>query len=273
MGCTKGAVSPEPAPQPDYSQIADSGATDPAEDPAAEVWSKYLAVAPGEPARPFRLEGSLRYTQPKGNGNRLSFYLWSNGGKPFRLDAAAGFNSLAVAAREGEREFLAYVPEENKAYEYKGWQTPRFVLPGLGEPLPLSIGDMAALLEGRYDRLFSDEYTLAEPVKPGAFPELGESARKFDGYAYTLLRGPLPGQLLLNSSGAPVLWKSSDGWSILIEPESQGQKVRKLTIAHSKGYKAVVLVKDREYPTEFNDSQLALLVPSGVEVLPIKRMK
>ncbi|MBQ4133089.1 MAG: hypothetical protein IJD04_05075 [Desulfovibrionaceae bacterium] len=271
-GCARGGGVPEPAPQADYSrpEAADAGEES---DPAAELWSKYLAIAPGDPAGPFRLEGSLRYSPPKGNGNRLSFYLWSDGGKPYRFDASAGFGTLAVAAREGDGEFLAYVPEEKKAYEHKGRQTPRFVLPGLGEPLPVSAGDMAALLEGRYDRLFAEEYALAAPVGPGGYPELGEDRRGFDGYAYTLLRGPLAGELLLDSSAQPVLWKGADGWSILLEPESEGHKVRKLTIAHKQGYKAIILVKGREYPASFSDVQLALAVPPGTEILPIKRMK
>jgi hypothetical protein len=82
-------------------------------------------------SRPFRLEGSLRYTPPKGNGNRLSFYLWSNGDEPFRLDATAGFGSTVIGAREAENDFLAYVPEDKKHMPIRGWKLPDLCCPGL----------------------------------------------------------------------------------------------------------------------------------------------
>lgn len=240
-------------------------------DKSAEVWAKYRKLAPGEAASPFRLEGSLRYTPPKGNGNRLSFYLWSNGDEPFRIDATAGFGTTVIGAREAENDFLGYVPEEKKAYTHKGWQPPRFVLPGLGEPLPVSIGDMSRLLEGRFDQLFDQEYTLSAMVEPGAYPDLG---RKFEGYSYTLLRGSLPGELILNAAGKPVLWKGVDGWSMLMEYANDSNlKVRKLTITHARGHKAIILVKEREYPQKFDDAQLMLLLPPDTEILPIKRLK
>ena len=272
-GCNKNVSVPEPAPQPDYSQLA----ADADQEAAVTVWHEYLKSAAGETLRPFRLEGSLRYTPPKGNGNRLSFYLWSNAEKPYRLDASAGFGSLVVGVRESDREFLAYVPEEKKAYAHKGWETPRFALPGLGEPLPVSIGDMAALLEGRYERLFDREYALVKAVNLDDYPELkkemGRSGRTSSLYAYTLLRGALAGELLINSSGQPVFWKGVDGWSMVMGPEKGSHKLRKLTITHSQGHKAIILVKEREYPAPFTDAQLALLIPGGTDVLPVKRMK
>ena len=244
---------------------------EPKADKSSEIWEKYSKMASVGTSRPFRLEGSLRYTPPKGNGNRLSFYLWSNGDEPFRLDATAGFGSTVIGAREAENDFLAYVPEDKKAYAHKGVETPRFVLPGLGEPLPLSIGNMAKLLEGRFDQLFDREYSLSAIVEAGAYPDLG---RNFQGYSYTLLRGELPGELILNSVGQPVLWKGGDGWSMYMEyAETSDLKVRKLTIVHDRGHKAIILVKERDYPGRFNDAQLALLLPSNVEILPIKRME
>lgn len=266
-GCVKNT-----SPQLDIaSPGAQAPGMEPRADKSSEVWGKYSKMASAESVRPFRLEGSLRYTPPKGNGNRLSFYLWSNGDEPFRLDATAGFGSTVIGAREAENDFLAYVPEDKKAYAHKGVETPRFVLPKLGEPLPLSIGNMAKLLEGRFDQLFDREYSLSAIAEPGAYPDLG---RNFEGYSYTLLRGELPGELILNSAGQPVLWKGGDGWSMYMEyAETSDLKVRKLTIVHGKGHKAIIMVKERDYPERFNDAQLALLLPSGVEVLPIKRME
>ena len=49
--------------------------------------------------------------------------------------------------------------------------------------------------------------------------------------------------------------------------------IRKLTIKHKKNYNAVLLIKERENPnTRFTDSQLAILIPDGTEVLPVKRL-
>ena len=49
--------------------------------------------------------------------------------------------------------------------------------------------------------------------------------------------------------------------------------IKKLTIKHKKNYNAVLIVKERENPAErFTDAQLAILIPEGTEVLPVKRL-
>ncbi len=79
------------------------------------------------------------------------------------------------------------------------------------------------------------------------------------------------------------------GWSIEMEYEEEAVAsgvasaglvpgkpetlIKKLTIKHKKNYNAVLIVKERENPAErFTDSQLAILIPEGTEVLPVKRL-
>ena len=253
-----------------------------------DVWNRYLKIAPGLAPVCFRLEGSLRYNDPDNKGHRVSFYIWSNGEYPYRMDAMAGFGSTVLSARESSGEFLAYTPKNEKAFSHKGWQMPRFVLPGLGLPLPLTIANLAELLEGRYANLFGLEYAHAQAATAKDFPELDKT---FSGYAYSLTRGPLYGMLVLDQAGRPCLWQEegSAGWSMQMEYEEEDiasgaanaglvpgkpeTLIKKLTIKHKKNYNAVLLIKERENPsTRFTDSQLAILIPEGTEVLPVKRL-
>ncbi len=252
------------------------------------VWDRYLKIANGNAPACFRLEGSLRYNDPDNKGHRVSFYIWSNGEYPYRMDAMAGFGSTVLSARESNGEFLAYTPKNEKAFSHKGWQMPRFVLPGLGLPLPLTIANLAELLEGRYANLFGLEYAHAQPASAKDFSSLDEN---FSGYAYSLTRGPLYGMLVLDEAGRPCLWQEEGlaGWSIEMEYEEEAVAsgvasaglvpgkpetlIKKLTIKHKKNYNAVLIVKERENPAErFTDSQLAILIPEGTEVLPVKRL-
>ena len=256
---------------------------------AQAVWERYLNIANGLAPAPFRLEGSLRYNDPDNNGHRVSFYLWSSGEYPYRMDAMAGFGSTVLSVRESSGEFLAYTPKNKKAFSHKGRQMPRFVLPGLGLPLPVTIANLAELLEGRYVNLFGLEYAHAQPATVQEFPSL---EKEFVGYAFSLTSGPLYGVLVLDKAGRPRLWQEQGaaGWSMQMEYEATppnlpnlagtsilaGQPealIRKLSINHNKNYNAVLLVKGRENPKlGFTDSQLAILVPEGTEMLPVKQL-
>lgn len=251
---------------------------------APEVWASYLALAAGQPLKPVHLEGSLRYRNPKNDGHRVSFYLWSNGGYPYRLDLLAGFGSVAMSVREAKGDFLAYLPQDKKAYAHKGSQTPRFVLPGLDYPFPLTLADLANLLQNRYASLFGTSYLSAVQASALNLAELGKN---FSGVAYTLADGSLGGLLVLDMNGRPVLWQEGDGngWSILFgyaeEAEhlpltvgSAALSVKKLTISHARNYSAVLLLKEHDYPaTPYSEAQLALLLGPDVKVLPIARLQ
>ncbi len=251
---------------------------------APEIWESYLALAKGQPLKPVHLEGSLRYRNPKNDGHRVSFYLWSNGDYPYRLDLLAGFGSVAMSVREARGDFLAYLPKDKKAYAHKGSQTPRFVLPGLDYPFPLTLADLANLLQNRYASLFGTSYLSAVQASALNLPDLGKN---FSGVAYTLDNGTLGGQLVLDANGRPVLWQEGDGqgWSILFGYAEEAERspltvgsaalsIKKLTISHARNYSAVLLLKECDYPaTSYSEAQLALLLGSDVKMLPIARLQ
>ena len=285
-GCVKGDLAANSNPLADSGQKPSDQEIDEikSEDQAAQLWQEYLAIAPGRSVEPFRFEGSLRYSDPDNRGHRVSYYLWSNGEYPYRMDATAGFGSVVISVMEGEKEFLAYVPEENAAYAYKGFQTPRFALPGLGQPLPLTVSNIAELLQGRFSCIFDSEYSLSADADRKKYPALD---RNFTGKVYVLLRGPFAGELVLDSFGRPAFWQEQggNGWSIKMNyaEDPKGQPlhigspeldIHKLTIAHAKNYNAVLYAKERSFPKErFSDSQLTLIIPSGVEMRPIKQLR
>lgn len=227
----------------------------------AALWDRYavVCVEAEKAAAPYRVRISLRYGA-EGDTRRVTALLWGNPEGELRLDVSAGVGVTLASIFEKDEHFLVYAPNDRRAYFHQGKEKP---LLNVGVPVPLGVGDLAALLNGRFGRVFGLSYSGA--------PERGSQ-----GMAYALDSGRLSGALTLNAKGLPVLWRElSQGWTLRLTYEEEGPPLpQKIEISHPDSQKAVVLVKERNRPAvPFTESQLRLILPEDTPVLPIRRFR
>ncbi len=237
----------------------------PAEPAAAEaVWKRYEAYCAARDApRPYRLQASLRYGK-EGDTRRVVVLLWGNGSEPLRLDVMAGVGVNVAKIFESSDEFIVYAPNEHRAYFHEGKEKP---LLNVGVPVPFGVADLADALNGRFGVLFGTD-------------RQGETTLRADGnMVYALGSGPMGGMLELNPQGLPVRWNENGSkgknWKIGISYDDATPPLpRKLEITHSGGQRAILLLKEREFPAvPFTDAQLRLIVPEGTQMLPLRQYR
>lgn len=226
-------------------------------DPAAAtaLWQRYEAAS-ATPSRPFRVQMSLRYG-PEGDSRRVVALLWGNTTDQLRLDVMAGVGvTVAKIAEEGDH-FLLYDPGQQKAYFHQGTQKPLLVM---GVPVPLGIGDLSALLQGQYGHVFGQTYSAAYATP--------------DGIAYALDHDKLHGTLQLNTQGLPAQWQENGtkGWNMSIAYSEETPPLpRRIEINHPNGKRALILVKERDFPTKpFTPENLKLILPEDTQLQPLK---
>ncbi len=231
------------------------------QDEILTVWSRFDAYSDAREAdqAPYRLRGSLRYGQ-KGTTRRVSLLLWSNGTLPVRLDVLAGINSIAARLLEDTDTFVAYAPGEKKALVHNGAE--RIYL-NFGRPVPFSLRDFSALMRGRFHEVFGFR-TDKPPFRTA------EGTLRF-----TIYDGSAENELDIASTGLPVRWSQPGGWIMHIEyTDAMSPLPRKIKLEHPDGYTAILLVKERDLvPMPFTVQQLALDLPDGTTVEPVKKLK
>jgi hypothetical protein len=100
-----------------------------------------------------------------------------------------------------------------------------------------------------------------------------------DAQSRYTLEGKPGGSLTLNAQGLPVAWRENahgkDGWSMEILYTDDARPLpRRLNLTHTNGKRAIVLVKEREKPTQaFTEAQLSLPLPADVPLLPLSQFK
>ena len=96
---------------------------------------------------------------------------------------------------------------------------------------------------------------------------------KFASGIIALSGGILPGMLELRPDGLPVRWSAEKGWVMDITYDDGNPPLPyKFKLTHPDGYSAILLVKDRQKPNAaFRDDQLALELPAGTIIEPIKK--
>lgn len=233
---------------------------------AARVWERYLAVCDAANAplaqKPYRLQMSLRYGT-EGDTRRVTALLWGNGDDSLRLDVAAGVGVTVASILEDGEQFMVYAPNDHRAYFHYGAQKP---LVNVGVPVPFGVGDLAALLNGRFGAVFGTQRD-------------GQPRSTLKGnIVYAVEGGHTPGSLELDAQGLPLLWRDADGskgWTLTIAYDDNTPPLpRKLEITHAKGQRAIVLVKERNYPAvPFTEEQLRLTIPEGTPVLPLRQFR
>lgn len=221
-------------------------------------WKHFAAQ--DRPQAPYRLHMSLRFGT-EGDTRRVTALFWGNGERGLRLDVMAGVGAVMAKVLEDGQHFLAYSPGENTAYFYQGATTP---LLQLGVPVPFTLSRLADLLNGRYPAAFGRSHTHAQAA--------AENKAHYD------LDGKPGGRLTLNAAGLPVGWQeqaSGTGWRMEIAYADDAPTLpSRLTLSHSNGKKAVLLVKQREAPAvPFAKEQMALPLPQGTPLLPLAKFK
>ena len=223
----------------------------------AREWAAYMAYC-GEreqDRKPFRLRGSVRFGMEE-NMHRATFLLWSNGGLPIRMDVLAGFNSVVARILETSDRFVAYSPLEKKALLYEG--NSRIHL-NLGKPLPFSPADLSLLMQGEFHKVFG--------------PNSGDSWREGENFRFALAGRHVGNILDLRSDGLPVKWVRPGDWTLDIAyTEEIPPRPRRFEMSHQDGYRAIVLIKEREYPeTVFSEEQLSLVLPEDTQLVPVRK--
>ncbi len=224
-------------------------------------WQKMLSGNDARRTGPFRMQMSLRFGS-QGDTRRVTALLWGNDFNRLRLDVMAGVGAVVGRILDDGEHFLLYAPTESKAYFHQGMNKP--LLNMGGNPMPFSLARLASLLDGAYADVFGRSYIASSPGK--------------DGLAGFTLSSALGGELLLDKEGKPKLWRETPGggkgWVMDISADDGAAgKPDKLSLKHSNGKIAVLLVKEREAPARFADDQLKFTLPPDVPVLPIAQYK
>lgn len=220
---------------------------------AASLWKNYEKTAESmQMAKPFSLQGSLRYSTNT-DSRRVLVLAWGNGSLPVRLDIMAGIGVTAALIREDADSLLIYAPEDHKAYYGTGAQKS---LLSMGMPIPFSVAEMLALLNGRYHEFFGMAYS-------GTPTQQGQNA------VFTLRESLIGGTLTIGPTGLPLRWEQKkDGWVMDLEYDEQLSPWR-IHISHPKGYQAILVVKERTSPPPFTEQQMTLTLPEGVPLYPL----
>ena len=220
-------------------------------DAATAAWTGFERYSEARSAEqgPFRLQSTLRYAN-QGEGQRVSAILWGNGGLPLRLDVNA-MGVLVGRIQQDVDSLTIHSPREGKAWEYRGSQ-PAFLSFGL--PVPLTLTDVTALLQGRYLDVFGSTVQGAGPMRAG------------ENIRYRLESSTLPGSIVLSPEGLLLSWQEKPGgWNLDIVYDGTPPLPETLEIAHPEGRHAVLTVTRRERTEPFAATQLALALPPGTE--------
>ena len=224
----------------------------------AERWQAYIHAGSGADT-PYRLQLSLRFGE-EGNTRRVTALLWGNGERELRLDVMAGVGTVVAKILEDGEHFLVYAPLENKAYFHQGATSP---LLKVGVPVPFGLARLTALLTGHYAAAFGDAYSDAGLLS--------------DGVAQYTLEGKPGGRLSLDTAGLPVAWREGipNGWRMdIVYDDATPPLPRRLTLNHSSGKRAILLVKERENPASpFTQEQMRLTLPEGAPLLPLSQYR
>jgi hypothetical protein len=236
-------------------------------------WSRFTVLSKqnAESFAPFNAVLTVRYQTPD-KSYRFDAYFWSNFAPatpyPVRLDILGAFGAAKAKIFEDQHTFLLYDPESNSAYTASN--SPRAMLKA-GIPLPMRLGELAALFNGHYQDFFL-------PGQNAARPELTSVNDRLES-AYYIASGPLKGELAINSRGQPVSWtahrkqdQSNIGWRFEFDYLSGVDAwtlpgPRRIRVAHPEGYSVAIQIRTlqrREKP--FTPEQLDLILPATATI-------
>ena len=239
----------------------------PADPVAAEsIWTRFINTSARTEAAsgPFRLNATLYYSG-KEDSQRVTAYLWGNGDTtehlPLRLDILMGPGSVLAAIREDSQGIFIHVPREETVYHAADSN-----LLAIDVPVPFSLTDLAWIVTGRYANLFAPQDNDTKTL-------FHTAALHEDGsIEYTVPNAPLSGNVTIDVNGLPRAWTDGNGWMLDIEywPDSTRPTPRKLSIKHTEGRQATLIVRTLDHPQPFAPKQLQLTVPPGTRLAPLE---
>ena len=237
------------------------------------VWKNYLSSSL-VPMTPFRTEVSLRFGTD-GNTNRVNALLWGNSSNKLRLDIMTSIGTSVAKIYEDNREFILFIPQEEKVYIHKGSQKPLF---NLGIPLPLRLTHLTYILQGQYANVFGVERSSnALPAHSSNILKENLKDIPLDAIAYTLPDNTFQGTLILNSSGNPIYWQDNnkDGWFIFIYYKDHATMPYKLYIKHigTKNTARLIIKKHISNLDLFTAKQIQLIYPQDTILLPLDTLQ
>ncbi|CAK7010099.1 MAG: hypothetical protein DELT_02044 [Desulfovibrio sp.] len=251
------------AKMPETDRVPLSSAT------TAALWTHFTTAAERaeNTASPFRLNATLYYSG-KEDSQRVTTYFWGNGEKdapyPLRLDILMGPGSIIATTREDDRGLYIYVPREETVYHAE-----RDGLLAFGVPLPFKLKDLAAIVTGKFGRVFVAKNGEIPPAFSG---DDGTTVYKID-------TAPLAGYLTLSETGLPISWEGAwedgteNGWRLTVEywPDSTRKTPRKLHIEHAgEKREATLIARELAFlPEPFSTKQLELNVPKNTPLAPL----
>ncbi len=240
---------------------------------ADALWQNYAKTAQSV-TTPFRTQLSLRYGV-EGSTDRVQGLLWGNSVQELRLDISAGVGVTVAKIYEGAKEFVIYVPSEEKAYIQQGAEKPLF---NVGVPMPLGLSHLTLILQGHYASVFGLKHSsTALAIQDADISSEFTEDMPEDAKVYTLDSGDFRGTLVLNALGQPIFWQedSSTGWTIALWYKDHESVPYKLDIKHiASERKAVLIVRERASDLDlFTASQMQLTFPKETEVRPLEELQ
>ncbi|MCL1889555.1 MAG: hypothetical protein FWF99_03505 [Desulfovibrionaceae bacterium] len=224
-------------------------------------------------AGPYNSSLTMRINLPQESA-LLGAYIWSNGAlsghHPLRLDLQSSVGTTVAKIREDQEYFLLYDLRNNRAIVSSDPQ--EALRATINFPLPMSLGELALLLSGRYTDFFMDG---------GPEPSLLNTTVNRQSI-FRLTQGRRYGYLTIDAQGYPQKWQSTEPESWIMELEYQNPVTlvantsplpgpRRITLEHPKGISITLQVKSlKKLPQPFMETQLNLLIPPSASTRELK---
>jgi hypothetical protein len=238
-----------------------------------ESWHNFssLSSAARQSSSPYNTSLALRVTLPE-ERYILGAYVWSNGAQdgPIRLDLQNTVGSTVAKLKE-ESDYFLFFDIKNNVVSVS--DNPAGALPSLGIPMPFTLADLSALLNGRYQNFFTG--SLKE--RPALYGTTQDRQSIFN-----IEEGSRPGRLTLDARGYPVKWESERGWRMELSYQDVTSLVANVTplpgpdlirVSGNNDYSISIQVKSlKKLPKPFTEAQLELLIPSSASVRELKDM-
>lgn len=219
----------------------------------SENWQKMLDLSATASKTPWKTQFSLRFGTD-GDSRRVTGIMWGNNENDIRMDIMAGIGAIIAMIEENGPQFTLFVPQQNKAYTHNG-ASPLF---RIGVPVPFDLPKFAQLLSGNYTAIFGSSFTKIEKASQ-------------DNTTY-MLADDSNASLTINKNGQPIIWQEiHKGWQMTMDYDKvENNLPKKITLEHSGGKRAILLVKERTANlAPFTSGQMKLALPSGISLLPL----
>lgn len=232
---------------------------------AKDLWTGFKAESEKKAKGPFSAQASINYSGPQG-GNRMLVRFFGAPDQALRMDVEGGGGQIYAHLREDKREFIAFVPQDNRAYIHPNGQ---LGLAAFGIKIPFTMRELALVLFGRIADILPQNYDSVKAV----------TVDGREGFEYILAEAGTQYGLTLARTGALLSVRTlsdSPPWKIefagTLAKEGSPGVPQTTAISRDSGERAVVTVKKFEKkPGVFSSADLELSLPPNAEVRKFDR--